>query len=449
MRATYEDLLRVARRCAVEAHRIRHSDKDALINGWRSVLAATKAHLRWLRYDLPLVDESESSEVGPDTALRRLGRAIGAGADLLAAQDAYNAAALDNPAYLLAARAEVAEVALIAGRLVLRDLGALKRTTEYRRVVRMVGRLEAVVLEGRGSPGLGTLRNLTTSHPRYGSDDLSQLAWTAARWERAHLDIESHTLLTRDLRSITSQLRTAGGYTMHLAGCIAAAAQGVGLDPQSEVELGQLRVALLSFDAGASKVARSWQRRLSDISGQSGVPGEAAFLDLKATFDVILRPEGGRLSAQVLIPHRRQAVAALDALDEVVDAAARVARFQQFAVEDLIRRGALFIPRWDMASKILPYYSRRVVRLRAGRPWTRTDIAMYFSELTDALAGSAGDLEVAAGVARGLSGTTHHRRPLGDKYPRQLPPPFAAPRRPSAEITGSPDQGQEPVGPGR
>ncbi|WP_157630935.1 hypothetical protein [Kribbella catacumbae] len=223
----------------------------------------------------------------------------------------------------------------------------------------------------------------------------------------------------------------------------------LGLDAQVLVDVGRLREALGAFDTGAARAARSWQRRLSDVGGQSATPGEVAFLDLKSTFDALVRSEDRLLSPKELIPHRRQALAALDALDELVDAAARVARYQQAALDDLIRTGSLFIPLRDLASTSLPFSSRRVLHLGSSSRWTRTSIAMYFSELTDTLAKSAAHLSIAADVARGLSGTTHHRRPIGDKYARMMPPPLATRRLFVAESTGFPDQGPEPISPGR
>jgi hypothetical protein len=451
MRATYEDLLRAARRAAVQAHGTRHTDHELLLSGWQSVLAAARTHLSWLRSDLELVDGLGVPEAAPDTvaSLLPVAQALGAGADLLAAQDAHNAVALDNHAALVAARAEVAEIVQIAGRIVLRDLGLRKRNTKYLRVLKVMQQLEGVAQAGRGGAGLGTLRSLTTDRPRHGTDDLSRLASMVVRWERAHLDVEPRTLLTRDLRSGTSQLRTVCGYAWHLADSIVSVAQGVSLDAQVPIDLRSLREALRAFDTSAARVARSWQRRLSDVGGQSEMLGEVAFLDLKAAFDAFLRSDGNLLPPQVLIPDRRRAIAALDALDELTDAAARVARFQQGAVDDLIRSGYLFMPVRDIGSMDLPHYSRQVARPSVRSRWMRTSIAMYFDELTDTLAQSAAYLSIAADVARGLSGTTHHSRPLGDRYPRIVPPPLRASRSRVAESTGFRDRGQEPAGPTR
>ena len=49
MRATYEDLLRTARRIAVSAQRGVYPDEAEVMADWRAVLAATNHHLRWLR----------------------------------------------------------------------------------------------------------------------------------------------------------------------------------------------------------------------------------------------------------------------------------------------------------------------------------------------------------------------------------------------------------------
>ncbi|GAA0946694.1 hypothetical protein GCM10009554_42860 [Kribbella koreensis] len=450
MRATYEDLLRAARRAAVQAHQVQHTDNGELLSGWQAVLIATRSHLGWLRCDIDLTGDAVAlNNLDRSKGLMPVAWALGAGADLLATQDAYNAAALDNCHDLLAARAEVADVARIAGRTVLRDLGMPKRSKEYRHVLKAVAQLGEIVTRGRGASGLGDLRNLATNRPQYGTDELSQLAWMAVRWERAHLDIDAHTLLTRDLRSGTSQLRTICGYAWHLTDCIASVAEDVGLDAQQRLDLARLREALRAFDTAAARVARSWQQRLSDIGGQSGTPGEVAFLDLKATFDAFLRADGNLLAPKALIPDHRQAIAALDALDEMVDSASRIARFQQAAVDDLIRSGHLFMPVRDIASMELPHYSRRVARPAVARRWMRTSVAMYFTELTSTLTQSAAHLAIAADVARHLSGTSHHSRPFGDRSPRLQPPPLLVSKALVAESTGLPDLGQEPDPPGR
>ena len=56
-----------------------------------------------------------------DNSLGRLAQAIGAGADLLAVQDSASAAALDVREDLVAARAEVAAIALIGAGVVARN----------------------------------------------------------------------------------------------------------------------------------------------------------------------------------------------------------------------------------------------------------------------------------------------------------------------------------------
>ncbi|WP_433018096.1 hypothetical protein [Kribbella sp. CA-294648] len=399
-----------------------------------------------MRDEFNLDDEPPTPDVDADGALSRLAVVLGTGADLLAAQDSYNATALDDQAGLVAARAEVAAIALIAGRAVLRDLGVPKRTEDYRRVARRMAQLERVVAAGRNSPGLGAIRNLTTTRPRHGTDRWSEVAWLAVRWERAHQDIAPATLLTRDLRSVTSQLRTVSGYAWHLAECV----ESVAGDFESQVPfvLGRLKKALRAFDAGAARVSRSWQRRLSDVGGQSGTPGEVAFLDLKAAFEALLRPSGDLLVPQDLVPDGRRALEALDTLDELVDAAARVARFQQFAMNDLIYSGTFFVPRRDVAS-ILPLSLRLVVRPGIGRRWMRSELPMHFTELTNTLAQSADQLAMAAGVARELSGTAHHRRPLGDTHARAAPPQLSKSTRFVAQSPRFSDQGQEPAGPDR
>lgn len=213
MRATYEDLLRAARRVAVDAHREDHRDHALLMAGWHAVLTATGRHLRWLRGRLPVPGERPRLVKRPDTSLGRLAQAIGAGADLLAAQDPGTSVALDNHADVAAARAEVAAIALIGARVVMRDLRTTPTAPEYRQLTRVMEALERLAQSDVRRSGLGTLAGLATGSPSVAADDLSLLARSAARWERAHGSIAPLTLLTRDLRSTTAQLRTVCGYT--------------------------------------------------------------------------------------------------------------------------------------------------------------------------------------------------------------------------------------------
>jgi hypothetical protein len=450
MRATYEDLLRAARRLAVDAHGEDHRDQAVLMAGWQSVVTATGRHLRWLRGRLPTEGQPTKSARRPDTSLGRLAQAIGAGADLLAIQDPGTAAALDNQADVAAARAEVAAIALTGARVVLRDIRTTRTAPEYRQLNSVMEALERLAQSDVQRCGLGALGGLATGAPSVAVDNLSLLAQSAARWERAHESVAPLTLLTRDLRSTTAQLRTVCGYTWHLADRLLSAAPAVQLDARLQVDLRTLKAGLRTFDAGAMRVAQSWQRRVSDVSGQSSIPGEVAFLDLSGALNRVIRRDGLLLQSQELVPSRRAAAGLLDAIDELVCSADRVCRLQQHAVAGLILEGRLFVPRRELA-RLYPVYLRRPgagSRSPQSR-WVRTNLPSCFDGLTDALAWSADHLTVASDVARRMAGTSYQSRPYGEERTRMPPPYLEVPNRPRRTIprsTGFVNPGQEPVG---
>jgi hypothetical protein len=450
MRATYEDLLRAARRIAVDAHQEVCGNQADLLAGWQAVVVATRRHLRWLRGDLRTPSQPTRRVWRSDTALGRLAQAVGAGADLLAAQGPSTAIALDNKADLAAARAEVASIALIGGRVVLRDLRATQTSPERRQLIRVMGELERIAqAEGRRS-GIGVLGGLTTGSPPVAVDDLSLLARNAARWERGHESVSPLTLLTRDLRSTTAQLRTVCGYAWHLADHLISAAPSVGLDAHIQLDLRRLKLALRAFDVGAMRVAQSWQRRVSDVSGQSNTPGEVAFLDLSTVLNRIIRRDGLLLPSKDLVPNRRVAACLLDAMDELVCSADRVARIQQRAVAGQILEGRLFVPRGELAKREPTYLRPPGAGSRSPQArWVRTNRADCFEELTNALGWSIDHLSVAAALARRLAGTSYQSRPYGEEHTRMPPLVPDVPNRPRRTVasgTGSADPGQEPAG---
>ncbi|TCO37622.1 hypothetical protein EV646_1239 [Kribbella antiqua] len=454
MRATYEDLLRAARRTAVDLHREVHSDQAELAAGWQAVLVAARRHLRWLRGDLTSFDASKRIVVRSGAPMPRLAQAIGAGADLLASQDPSTAAALDDRDDLAAARAEVAAVVLIAGRVVLRDLRISKQSPGYRRVTKVMAELEVLAQSDRRRTGLGVLGGLAIGAPQDGVDDVSLLARCAGRWERGHQSIPPLTLLSRDLRSMTAQLRTVCGYTWHLADHLLAMTAALGLGALLELDLRTMKVALRTFDDGAMRVARCWQRRVSDVSGRSNTAGEVAFLELVRIFDRVVRRDGALLAPSELVPTPQAAAALLDAMDELVYSADRVVRMQQQAVAGLIVEGRLFVPRHELAKRDPRYLRRPGAGSRSPQVrWVRTSRADCFDELTDALQWSVDHLSVAADLARRMAGTCHQSRPYGAARNPVMPPPFVDVRKKAdrfvADSTGSGNPGQEPVGPGR
>jgi hypothetical protein len=446
MRATYEDLLRAARRMAVNAHRGTYAEEAELMDDWQAVVAATAIHLRWLRSRLSTTRPIRRSPKVSDSSLGRLARAIGAGADLLAMQDSRTAASLGDKDDLDAARAEVAATALIGARVVLRDIRT--KTPGYTHLLTVMAELEQHAQTDVRRTGLGALGSLTAGVPPVPVDGSSMLARNAARWERAHASIPPLTLLTRDLRSTTAQLRTVCGHVWHLADHLLAAPSAE-LDAGQQLDLRTLKAGMRAVDAGANRVAQSWRRRVSDLSGQSNTPGEVAFLDLRAALDRVMRRDGRLIRPGELAPNRRVAAGLLDAMDELVWSADQVAGKQQHAVAGLILEGRLFVPRLDVAKVNLIYLRRpgggsRPLQSR----WVRTNLANCFDELTQALAWSADHLTVAVDVARRLAGTSHQSRPAGEEHTRIPAPYLDVPnrrRRIVPSSTGIADPGQEPM----
>ncbi|MEV0283510.1 hypothetical protein AB0H36_05250 [Kribbella sp. NPDC050820] len=448
MRATYEDLLRTARRMAVNAQRGRYVDRAEVVAGWRAVLAATSRHLRWLRVRLRSAERVGRPASVPDNSLGRLARAIGAGADLLATQASNTAGMLDEADDLAVARSEVAAIALIAAKVVARDLPSWSPV--QRNVARVMAELEVLVQpDGVRGARLGPLGGLTAGAPAVPFDDSSLVARCAARWERAHACVAPLTLLTRDLRSMTSQLRTVCGYSSYLVQQLLGA-PAAGLDAGQQLELKTLRAGLGAVEEGAIRVAKSWQRRMSDLSGQSRTPGEAAFLDLRAALDRVVRPQGGLLQPAELVPNQRAAMGLLDAIDELVWSADQVARQQQVAVAGLIVEARLFVPRHEVARRDLRYLRRPGGGARLLQThWVSTGLPIHFDELTEALAWSVDHLAVASSVASRLAGTSRLARPAGEEHLRVPPPYLDVPnvlRRTTPSSTPIADPGQEPAG---
>ena len=261
-------------------------------------------------------------------------------------------------------------------------------------------------------------------------------------WERAHASVAAASVLTRDLRSTTAQLRTVGGQVWHVATHLLSS-PSAGLEPGQRFDLQTIRTALRGFDAGTVHVERAWRRRLSDLNGQGNSLDEVAFRDLKDPIDELLR-DGHRLrSPRDLVTSHRSAVQLIDAVDELLWSAEQVARHQQHTVTWLISAGRLFVPRREAAQVELSYLRRPGGGARLLQPnWVRTDSTGCFDELTDALADAADRLKVASDVARRLAGTSALSRRTADPVVR-IPPPYV-------DIASRiRDQGQEFAGPGR
>jgi hypothetical protein len=233
VRARYEDLLRLAKRRAIE---VGHPGaRGDLAAGWARVLKACRQHLTWLRGDLEVHELTVAVDAEPDERLLELVRALGAGSDLLAAQDLTTAAAFTDAEQLGSARAEVAGVTLIAAAAVYEGLqdqqrrGGAGSFAEYLRV--SMTELEMIAQAAGSSGGLGTLAGLTAASPPIPIDELSSISRAAAQWQHAHELSDTTALLTRDLRSITAQLRTVSGYAWHIANSLFLSPRNLGVFP--------------------------------------------------------------------------------------------------------------------------------------------------------------------------------------------------------------------------
>ncbi|MER7243078.1 hypothetical protein [Kribbella sp. NPDC000426] len=431
MRATYEDLLRTARRIAANAQRGVYPDKSEVLADWQAVLFATKNHLRWLRLHLK-VKPGEAKR--SDNALGRLAQAIGAGADLLAVQDAGAAAVLDVGEDLVAARSEVAAIALMAGEVAMRSTRA--RDPERSRVRSAMRELAEIASADVRRTGLGGLALLAAGRPAALTGDLSLIGPAAARWERAHAATSPEMVLTRDLRSATAQLRTIGGDVWHIATQLLSA-QSAGLDATQRRDLDLMRSELHSAEASSRRVESSWRRRLSDLGGLSESPAEIAFLDLKSAVSHVLGDDRGLRRPRDLIPDHRTAMELVDTVDEVLWCTEQVWRHQQRTVRWLVGAGRLFVPRQE-ASQVDIYFLRRPGG--GSRPlqarWVRTGLGGCFDDLTSALAESAEHGKAAGEIARRLAATSAISRRTGEPRPR-TPGPYVA------YASGIDDQGQE------
>jgi hypothetical protein len=424
MRAKYEDLLGVARRRAVEvSHPGEHGDLAA---GWSIVLKISRQHLAWLRGGLQVTDLKVGGDAEPDPRLAALTLALGAGADLLAAQDATTAAAFDDLDQLAAARAEVASITLTAA-VAISD--ALQKEPAGRMKAEFAANLRdsmtelREISEGFGQHSeLGALRTLTAGSPPIATDATSWISRAGVRWQQAHELTDGASLLTRDLRSITAQVRTVSGYAWHIAGCLLQSP----VRPDEHLEaLKGVMFGLRSAQADAQRSARSWQRRLSDIGGQSSLPGEVAFKDLLAALDQRLKRDGELVPPRELVTTREIFASMLDALDELIYSTHRVAQLQEHATDALIARGRLFVP-----LKVLVPREPEYLHIPGGAwrhpewPWAVTARPDCFDEVTTTLASITEHLAEASLITRELSGSAEDLRPYGGQIAARSPMPL-------------------------
>ncbi|GAA1713480.1 hypothetical protein GCM10009745_72240 [Kribbella yunnanensis] len=344
-----------------------------------------------------------------------------------------SARVLDDPAALVVGRAEVATIALIGADVVM--AATRSKTAERRRLLRVTAELEKLSGQNPQRKALGQLGGLSVSGPGAVNDDLSRLARYAARWERADDSVTLQTLLTRDLRSTTAQIRTVCAYVWYLVDQVRVATPA-GLEPWQRLSLRLLNKEVRAAEAGALRVAESWRRRLSDVHGHTGTPSEAMFIDLKEALDRLVRPGDSLLEADTLVPDRDRALRLLGAIDEMVWSAEQVGRRQQRAVAALVGQGRLFVPRQELSRYDLRYLRRPANASLLQSRWLRSTNAAFFSELTSSLAWSVDHLAAASLSARRLVGTSQQTRPHGGTSTRS-PAPYL-------ELSDPVNAGQEP-----
>ncbi|WP_329000859.1 hypothetical protein OHA18_41320 [Kribbella sp. NBC_00709] len=426
MRATYEDLLAIAMRRAVEAYNLACFDSSDLVAGWRATLSATRHHLRWLGVELSVEDFACGPGEAEEGPLFLLARAIGVGADLLAMQNGTTWSVLDDDQAVRAARSEVAAIAGMGARATITRLvsGQTKsgagRGLLYGHLVSVLVELES--LHESGVSEIGSLGGLATRLPREPVDKWSHISRLAATWQVAHEATSPRTLLTRDLRSTTAQLRTVAGYLTHLAGLLGTPERG---------QLGEFRSLAESLRAAAAAEARlglAWRSRLSDVSGRSDSAAEAAFVRLLEALQRWLS-EGDRLKRRdEVVPDAESAGRVCGVVDELAHSGHRVASHHEESVWFVIHAGWLFVPKFELAKRDPEFDARPSVwRLRYPQPaWVRTTRASCFEQLTSSLAEATSHFAEAAAIGRRVAGTTEQHRPFGAHFatkPRVLPPP--------------------------
>ncbi|MEV4267728.1 hypothetical protein [Kribbella sp. NPDC049584] len=445
MRATYEDLLFIARRRAVEACNLACFDTTDLVAGWQATLSATRHHLRWLGAELSADDFTCGPGGRREGPLFLLAQVIGAGADLLATQNGSTWSALDNDKAVRGARSAVAAIAGMGVRAAVTRLASGRTKSGagsglfYEHLVSVLAELE--FLSESGVSEIGALGGLATRLPPYPVDELSHISRLAAAWQVAHEATSPRTMLTRDLRSTTAQLRTVAGYLTHIAGLLQTAEGG-----RSD-ELGSLAENLRSVAAADARVGMAWRSRLSDVSGRSDGAAELSFVHLLSALQRWLR-DGDRLKRRdEVVPDAESAGRIREVVDELAHSGHRVASHHEESVWFLIQAGWLFVPKFELAKRDPEFDARPSVwRLRYPQPaWVRTTQASCFEELTSALAEATAHFANAAAISQRLAGTSEQHRPFGAHFgtePRVLPPPrwncLA-----SGEVV-SPDHGDSP-----
>ncbi|MFC0622430.1 hypothetical protein [Kribbella deserti] len=427
-RATYDDLLRVAHRWAMAANQNPGHDIDQLTTGWAEVVTATCRHLNWLHSDLPSPELTVDANTSPDYYLQAVARSLGAATDLLATQTAPTSRLLDDPQALSAARYRVAAITTSAAAAVQRGLLAAP-ATRARQVKALGVHVQQVIAEIEAQPRTSDtpwhanpLSGLATASPPPGTEQTSYVAQLSASWQRAHEEIPAKVLLTRDLRSITAQLRSAGAYAAHFADALIQSGQTAGLEAWMVTDLAQLRDESRQAEAAGRDVAMGWRTRLSDVNGRSDHPGVDRYVVLLKELRNLTMRDGRTVDTAELVTSQRSAYALMSALDELSHASHRIAELQREAVDELIVRGMLFAP-ITVVARSNPDYRHGNLRYRDTTPgaWVRTSRAEDFTELTASLTAVEQHWSNSAVLAKRVAATTGQLRPYGGSIP-SVPP---------------------------
>lgn len=452
-RATYDDLLRVAHRWAMTANQQPGQNVGQLVVGWSEVVAATRGHLRWLRGNLRAPDLALRVDTDPDYYLHGVAQGLGAATDLLAGRSLAESHLFDDLEALSAARSRAASITTSAAAAVERGLLSAPRD-EARRVKvlsrhlrRVVSELERQRAHGGSAWTTNPLSRLATAAPPPGFEPTSFVAELAASWQRAHEEIPARVLLTRDLRSITAQVRSAGGYAAHFANALVQACPDVGIEPWMVADLRKIGEEAERAEAAGKAVAMGWRSRLSDLNGRSDHPGVHHYVVLLGELRRLTMRDGRTVTAPELVTSQRSAYALIDALDELAHATHRVAQLQQEATAELIGVGGLFAPTVVVARNN-PDYRHGNGNPRPTRPgsWARTTRPQDFTELTRSLDELEQHWSKTATLARRVAATPGQLRPYGGSAPLQ--PPLAAPsqrasRDPLVRAKPEPDRSAE------
>ncbi|GAB3823074.1 hypothetical protein GCM10028799_38920 [Kribbella italica] len=402
------------------------------------MLAATRRQMAQLQHELKIQDIGQPTSHG-DPALMAVAQTLGAASDLLVGSDTVTAAVLRDRDSLTAARGLVADVASIAARAalaVMTSAGKGRRAVEQRSLAAQLEStlnvLEPVAAQ-RDTQGLGALGGLTTGMPAIGADTFEQIAYAAAQWQRLHEEIPVQDMLTRDLRSMTAQVRTAASHARYLIRAVGTCAPHVGLGDAAVAKLRTATTALHRSDEASMRTAAAWNRHVSDLGGITSLPGEFAFTELHSAIRRTVGLPGGALRPPAeLVPDRWTAIAVLRATDELVHAAHRVAAMQKRAVFELVVARRLFVPRIQ-AIRVDPAYElpTAVPLGRRQRTWLVAERIAFMTRLTEPLTSVTELLAEAAQVCRSLAGTDEECRPMRSEVPMKVarPEPIRARRR--------------------